>query len=301
MLETKPQPLVHIGRYIDPLSDFGFKLLFGSEPNKDLLISFLNELFKDRKHIVDLTYNKNENHGPQNDYRTSVYDLTCTGQDGEQFIIEVQRLHQTYFKDRAIYYTSSLIHDQGPKGEYKWNFRLKEVYLIGLMDFTFEDTRPQTYLHRVHLTYEKTKKVFYNKLGYIFIEIPKFNKSEKLLKNDLERWLYVLRNMSRLEKIPVYLSKRIFEKLFKIAEVSNLSKEEYMSYERSLMAKWDEYARNESATEEGRKKGRKEGLYEKSVEVVKNLFATGENSIAKIASIAGVTEEFVRKVKESLN
>jgi predicted transposase YdaD len=115
--------------------------------------------------------------------------------------------------------------------------------------------------------------------------------------------------MSRLEKIPVYLSKRIFEKLFKIAEVSNLSKEEYMNYERSLMAKWDEYARNESAIEEGLKKGmkegriegRKEGQYEKGVEVVKNLFATGENSIAKIASIAGVTEEFVRKVKESLN
>jgi predicted transposase/invertase (TIGR01784 family) len=128
-----------------------------------------------------------------------------------------------------------------------------------------------------------------------------YNKSEKLLKNDLERWLYVLRNMSRLEKIPVYLSKRIFEKLFKIAEVSNLSKEEYMNYERSLMAKWDEYARNESAIEEGLKKGMKEGEQKKSIEVIKNLFAIGEPSIAKIASIAGVTEEFVRKVKENLN
>jgi predicted transposase/invertase (TIGR01784 family) len=293
MLETKPQPLIHIGRYIDPLSDFGFKLLFGSEPNKELLISFLNELFKDRKHIVDLIYNKNENHGPQNEYRTSVYDLTCTGQDGEQFIIEVQRIHQTYFKDRAIYYTSTLIHDQGPKGENNWDFRLKEVYLIGIMDFCFDDTRPQTYLHRVHLTYEATKTVFYNKLGYIFIEIPKFKKSEKGLKNDLDRWLFVLRNMSRLEKIPVYLNKRIFEKLFKIAEVSKLSKEEYMSYERSLMAKWDEYARDKSATEKGEQR--------KSVEIVKNLLAAGKFTIAEIAKYAGVTEDFVRKVKEDLN
>jgi predicted transposase YdaD len=101
------------------------------------------------------------------------------------------------------------------------------------------------------------------------------------------------------------LSKRIFEKLFKIAEVSNLSKEEYMNYERSLMAKWDEYARNETATEKGRKEGKKEGIKEteqkKDIAFVKNLLAEGKFTIAEIAKYVGVTEEFVRKVKENLN
>jgi hypothetical protein len=70
-----------------------------------------------------------------------------------------------------------------------------------------------------------------------------------------------------------------------------------MNYERSLMAKWDEYARNETATE----KGHKEGEQKKSIEFVKNLLAAGKFTIAEIAKYVGVTEEFVRKVKENLN
>lgn len=306
-----------LGKYIDPLSDFGFKFLFGSDPNKELLIAFLNELFEGRKHIIDLVYNKNENNGPQHEYRKSIYDLTCTGQDGEQFIIEVQRIHQLYFRDRSIYYTSALIHDQGPKGKKQWDFQLKEVYLIGLMDFSFEDSRPDIYLHRVRLTDEATGSVFYEKLGYIFIEIPKFIKTQKELKTELDRWLYVLKNMSRLQKIPVFLNKRIFEKLFTIAELSKLSKEDYMRYEKSLMAQWDEYASLETAKlkgleeglekgikkgiEQGLEKGRQEGRQESNYSFIKSLLLQSDFSIPKIASLTGMTEEFVNKVKKTLN
>jgi len=292
MPERKTLPKIHIGRFIDPLSDFGFKLLFATEPNKDLLIAFLNELFEGRKYIADLTYNKNENHGPQNDYRTTVYDLTCTGKDGEQFIIEVQRMQQYYFKDRAIYYTSTLIHDQGPRGEKKWNYQLKEVYLIGVMNFCFEDTLPTACLHRVHLTYESTGQVFYNKLGYIFIEIPKFNKAEHELQTDLDRWLFVLKNMHKLEKIPLYLTKRIFEKLFTIAAISNLSKKEFMTYERSLMEEWDKYAVLETAENKGFNKGK--------AETVQIMLAAGKLTIAEIAYYANVTEAFVLEVKKNI-
>jgi len=83
-----------IGKFIDPLTDFGFKYLFGREPCKDLLIDFLNELFRGRKIISDLTYNKNEYSGTVSNSRKMIFDLTCTGMDGEQFIIEVQRIHQ---------------------------------------------------------------------------------------------------------------------------------------------------------------------------------------------------------------
>jgi len=218
-MHKKPQK-IHIGKYIDPLSDFGFKLLFGSEPNKDLLIAFLNELFQGKKVIVDLTFIKNGYPGPQPTFRKFIFDLTCKGVDGELFIIEIQRIYQHFFKDRAIYYTSTLIHDQGPKGKAKWDFKLQEVYLIALMDFGFQDSQPEVYLHKVHLCDEITGKVFYDKLGYIFIEIPKFLKEEKDLENDLDRWLYILKNMSSLKKIPVFLTKRIFAKIFTIAEVS---------------------------------------------------------------------------------
>lgn len=125
-------PKPKIGTYIDPLSDYGFKFLFGREPCKDLLIDFLNEIFNGKKVITDLTYNKNEHSGPGAKSRKMIFDLTCTGRDGEQFIIEVQRIRQDNFKDRAVYYSSRLIHDQAPQGA-NWDYSLKEVYFIGIM------------------------------------------------------------------------------------------------------------------------------------------------------------------------
>ncbi|MEO6814988.1 MAG: PD-(D/E)XK nuclease family transposase, partial [Ginsengibacter sp.] len=227
--ENLPPLKPKIGTFIDPLTDFGFKHLFSSEPTKELLIDFLNELFKGRKVITDLVYNKNEHPGPISTSRKMIFDLTCTGLDGEQFIIEVQRIHQQYFRDRAVYYSSRLIHDQEPKGG-NWDYSLREVYFIGLMDSILEDSDDAEYLHRVRLAYEKSGKEFYKKLGFIFIEIPKFTKTEKELKTGVDKWLFVLKNLSRLQKIPVILNNRIFTKLFNIAAISNLTKEDYMKY-----------------------------------------------------------------------
>lgn len=143
-------------------------------------------------------------------------NLTCTEKNGDQFIIEVQRDNQFQFKDRALYYASKLINSQAPKGK-EWDYSLKEVYFIGIMDFTFHDSSSPNYIHRIHLTEEETGEIFYDKLGFIYLEIPKFNLEEKMLKTGLDRWMYVLKNMSSLQKIPVILNKKIFEKLFHIA------------------------------------------------------------------------------------
>ena len=312
--QNRQLPKPKMGKFIDPLTDFGFKHLFGSEPSKELLIDFLNEIFKGRKVITNLTYNKNERPGPISKSRKMIFDLTCTGQDGEQFIIEVQRIHQQYFKDRAVYYSSRLIHDQAPKGG-NWDYSLKEVYFIGLMDSVLEDSDAGEYLHRVRLTYEKSGREFYKKLEFIFIEIPKFTKIEKELETGIDKWLFILKNLSRLQKVPVILNTRIFSMLFKIAAISNLKKEEYMKYEKDLMASWDEYAIKktieherrmamEKGLEKGLEKGREEGMEigkeKKSYEFVKNLLVSGKFSIPEIASFANVSEAFARRVKKDL-
>jgi predicted transposase/invertase (TIGR01784 family) len=86
-INEQPAP----GKYIDPLVDFAFKKIFGSEPNKDLLIAFLNEVFRGRKHITSLVYNKNEYPGDLKEEGAAIFDLLCTGANGEQFLIEIQR------------------------------------------------------------------------------------------------------------------------------------------------------------------------------------------------------------------
>ena len=286
---TKPT----IGTYIDPLTDFAFKKLFGSEPNKDLLIDFLNGVFRGRKLIVDLVYNKNEHPGETVNEGSAIFDLTCTGNDGEQFIIEVQRGKQGNFKQRAIFYTSRLVSEQAPKGRRsEWAYDVKEVYLIALLeDFSLDAGNDQEFLHDICLSNRETGKVFYEGLGYIFIELIKFVKTEAELDTDLDKWLYVLKNMSSMDKIPVYLRKPIFEKLFNIAEYSNLTKEEKTMYDTSLKRKWDnkavlDYAVNEAA---------KEAKQVEKMEIAREMKKDGI-SVEQIAKFTKLSIEEIEKL-----
>ncbi len=311
LMQEKAQP--KIGRFVDPLSDFGMKLIWGTEDHKGMLISFLNALFQGRKQIIDLTYNNTEKRGPQKRYRGIRYDLTCTDQDGVQFILEMQRVKQEFFRDRAVYYTASLIQEKGPKGKRNWNFQLPEVYFIGLMEFVFDDSIPNDWLHRASITDEHTGRSVYQKLGFVFIEIPKFNKPLEELTTDLDRWLFLLKNLGHLEKIPLALKQGIFKTLFKIVEVANLTKEQYMLYQRDLKAKWNEFANLTTARNEGLREGEKDGFQKgiargkaeaekkNKTAFVKNLLLETKFTVAKIAKLASVTEDFVEKVKKTLN
>src|SRR5690606_29448283 len=148
---------------------------------------------------------------------------------------------------------SKRIADEAPKGKRKeWDYAIPEVYVIVLMDgFPMpESNAHDRYLHDICLCYRNTGEVFYNDLGFIYLELLNFVKTESELETDLDGWLYVLKNMSKLNRIPLYLRKPVFEKLFDIAEYSRLTKEEKQMYDTSLKRKWDtagalEYARRE--------------------------------------------------------
>ena len=192
-------------------SPLRFKRLFGNEPNKEILIDFLNQLFLGQKVILDLTYNQTEFYGDTEDSKRAIFDLLCTGDNGQQFIVEMQRGRQDFFKERAIFYTSRLISEQLPKGN-KWGYKLKEVYFIALLEFTLEENTGEQYLHDLCLMDKQTKKIFYDKLEYKFIELPKFTKTETELSTDLDRWLFLLKNLVKMDKMPFFLRKSVFEK-----------------------------------------------------------------------------------------
>ena len=286
-MPVHPYPI--IGKYINPLVDFAFKKIFGSEPNKDLLIAFLNEVFQGRKIITDLTYSKNDHPGNAAHEGGAIFDLLCTGSNGEEFLIEVQRGPQPYFKERALFYTSRLVSNQAPKGKrQKWAYDLKEVYLVALLENTqLLGTPVAEYLHQIGLSYLNTGKVFYEKLGYTYIELAKFNKTEAELSSELDKWLYLLKHLSEMDELPVSLRKPIFEKLFQIAEYTNLSKEEQAMYDSSLKYKWD----NENVREYEIKLAKKERDYA-IAEKLKNLGV----SVQAISKATGLSEEEIKKL-----
>jgi predicted transposase/invertase (TIGR01784 family) len=123
--------------YINPYTDFGFKKLFGTEMNKDLLISFLNALFHGEQVIKDVKYLNSEKLGEGYRDRRAIFDVYCENEKGEKFIVEMQKAEQDYFKDRSIYYSTFPIHEQAPRGE--WDFQLKAVYTVGILNFVFPD------------------------------------------------------------------------------------------------------------------------------------------------------------------
>jgi predicted transposase/invertase (TIGR01784 family) len=222
-------------RYLNFFTDYGFKRLFGSEPTKDCLIDFLNSLFEGKEAtIVHLEYRNTSQLGATELDRRAIFDLYCTAQDGSQFIVELQKAKQQFFKDRALFYSTFPIQEYAKQGE--WNFKLGHVYTVAILDFCFDDgtSRPGKYFYDVKLTEQETQQVFYDKLTFIYLEMPQFKKTRLELKTQQDKWLYAIKNLSQLESIPDELKADIFERFFQAAEVAQLAPQEKQSYEQSL-------------------------------------------------------------------
>jgi len=220
-METINEP-----KYINPFTDFGFKKIFGEEANKDLLIDFLNELLASQnQHIKDLTYKKTEKLGMSKLDRGVVFDLYCENAKGEKFTVELQKAKQVYFKDRMLYYSTRSIQEQGLKGD--WDYKLNAVYIIGILDFVFDELKiDDTVLTIAKIMDVQRNIVFYDKFTMVTLQMPNFNKTEDELETNFDRWLYVIKNLHRLENIPAKLKTRVFEKLFSQASFSALNKQE---------------------------------------------------------------------------
>jgi predicted transposase/invertase (TIGR01784 family) len=282
-------------KYLDPFTDFGFKKLFGTETNKDLLIDFLNELLRGKKSIRDLTYSKNEHLGKTPVTRKAVFDLYCESANGEKFIIELQKVKQQYFKDRSLYYSTFPIQDQAT-GE-QWNYRLPEIFTIGIMDFSFDNTHPGQFRHEVKLTELTSGEVFYDKLTFIFMEMPKFTKKEDELETHFDKWMYLLKHLSKLQDIPAaLLLEPVLLKALKVAEVSNLNKEDMNAYEASLKDKRDWKNALDTAIEEALEKGIEKGM-EKGIEKgMEKGIEKGVEKIARQMKKEGFPNETIAKI-----
>lgn len=278
-------------KYLDPFTDFGFKKLFGSEPNKDLLIDFLNQLLPPQHQIQELTYARNEQVGRTAFDRRAIFDLFCTSQSGERFIVEMQKAKQDYFKDRSVFYATFPIQEQAQRGE--WNYQLAPVYLVAILDFVFaEDAADAEVCHRVQLK-DQINRVFYDKLTFIYLEMPKFRKTEAELETTFDKWLYVLRHLPRLTARPARLQERVFAHLFEAAEVGKFNREELLQYEESLKVYRDTKNVIDTAAQEGEARGEAK----KAREVARYLLKA-EMPLSLVAEATGLSEAEIETLRQ---
>lgn len=271
-MKSKQDTPIMKDRYVNFFTDFGFKRLFGSEPTKNCLIDFLNALLEgEEEPIVDLQFKKSEHLGANEIDRKAIFDVYCETASGERIIVELQKAKQKFFKDRSIFYSTFPIQEQAEKGE--WDYRLNAVYTIGILDFEFDEDRsvnnereaegePRQYLYNVKLTDQETKKVYYDKLTFIYLEMPNFNKTLDQLETKFDKWMFAIKNLSRLDDKPAEFRDAVFEAFFRAAEIAAFSEDERDSYRASLKTYRDWYSVLETAKEEGYEKGREKGMQE---------------------------------------
>lgn len=304
-------------RYVNFYTDFAFKKFFGTEINKELLISFLNALLQGRDEITDLTYLNTERLGTAETERKAVFDVYCETTTGERILIEMQKAEQRYFKDRSVFYSTFPIRDQAQKGN--WDYQLNRVYTVGVLNFTFDDDDPEYFHHEVKLMDTQSHKVFYEKLTYFYLEMPKFVKTEEELVTLFDKWLYAIRNLATLMERPRALQEAVFTRLFEQAEIAKFNQQERMNYEESLKDYRDMYSVMKTQLDKGRAQGKAEGLAEGMAEGMAKGKAEGlaqgkaegkaeanvENArkmkakgyaIADISEITGLSIEFIENL-----
>lgn len=281
-------------QYVNILTDFGFKRVFGSEPNKQLLIDFLNTLLPEQHQIKTLSYKSTENLGSTPIDRKAIFDIYCQGANGDRFIVELQKAKQNFFKDRSIFYASFPIQEQALRGE--WNFQLAPVYSIGILDFIFDDHRQETDLiHKVELK-DQHCAVFYDKLKFIYIELPKFTKTLDQLSSKQDKWLYLFRHLPEIEGQPRPFQDSVFLQLFEVAEIANFSPAEQDSYQSSLKYYRDLNNVIDTSRGEGKAEGRAEGKAERSVEIAGSLL--GKLPVETISETTGLSIAEIEKLSK---
>ena len=308
-------------RYISLLTDFGFKRIFGSAPNKDLLICFLNSLFNGKQVVKDVSYLNPEHVGDVYTDRRAIFDVYCEGENGEKFIVEMQNAYQTYFKDRSLFYSTFPIREQAPK-ENGWDFKINHVYTVALLNFNmYEDAfDKEKTRHHVQLCNTATHKISYDKQEFIYVVLAKFNKTLGELETLYEKWLYALKNLYKLSQRPKELCDKVFDRLFEEAEIAKFSPLEMREYEASKKAYRDiknsvDTAKREGIAEgmkqgmeksmkqgmekgmeKGMKQGMEKGLEQRSLEIARKMLAKGMDA-ASVMEITGLSAEQMQQLK----
>lgn len=287
-------------RYISLLTDFGFKRIFGTAINKDLLICFLNSLFHGKQVVKDVMYLNSENVGDVYTDRKAIFDVYCEGENGEKFIVEMQNAYQSYFKDRSLFYSTFPIREQAPKGK-DWDFKLNHVYTIALLNFNMNDEAfdKEKIRHHVQLCDTATHKVFYDKLEFIYVEIAKFDKGLDELETLYDKWLFALKNLYKLEERPKALRDKVFDRLFEEAEIAKFTPRELREYEASKLAYRDIKNSIDTAEKEGFKKGVEKGIergeLQKALNIARKLKAKGM-SIEEIMDFTDLTKKQIESI-----
>ena len=281
-------------RVINPFTDWGFKYIFGREESKDILMGFLNVLLKREVPIRDISYLNSEHIADSPELRTCVFDVVCTDESGDRFLVEMQQVDERNIRNRLLYYSCRLIDEMGRRGD--WDYDLDRVYAICLMDFTYAD---EPVLRNDYLIRDAiTGRIFSDRLNIITLQMPCIRaKSLSECRESYEKCLFLLKSMrdgmltfqdickdieneSTSEEV-----KAMLRRVAEAANVEQLSQKDRAAYEYALK-RYRDYRSGLLTAEE-------KGAHNKQIEIAKAMKEKGLD-LSVIADCTGLAKEEVK-------
>lgn len=255
---------------INPKVDIAFKKLFGSEENKDILLSFINSVLSPNEQINKIILKNPYNLADYMTGKLSILDIKAEDKDGKLYDIEMQVGEQWYYGKRALYYWGKTYTNQIDSGE--MYSKLKKTVVISILDFNYFDDNETPRVHRSILAKDRDTNEFYEELNSFslhFIELQKFNKELAQLQTSLDRWITFLTKAYEYDKnnIPEELAKdREIKKAIEQLDILYLDKKEQEIYEAEQKAVWNKEEELRTARVKGKIEGKEEGKAEGKAE-----------------------------------
>ena len=278
-------------RYVDILTDAGFKAVFGDRRNSDVLIDLLNVILPPHRKVRSITYSSTEL--PQfSPFSKSVrLDLRCLGDDGTTFIVEVQCYHQANFFRRCVLYASKAF-DAGSRSGDRQEYSIPPVYFIGLVAHDFQDMQkcsPEDGFVSEYTFREKTTMMVPDETIFLtFVETNRFSKPLKECRTMLEKWCYALKHVGTLDALPEELRNEVFERFFKACEIAKFKPDVKLNYENEMITETDYYNIIETARRDGLAAGLTQGKEDGRIEGIAEGEAKEKIRIAKAFKEQGV-------------
>ena len=301
-----------VQRYVDLLTNAGFKAVFGDRKNKEVVMSILNTLLPPHRKVKNIKYLPTEHQGPTLKSKEFRYDFMCTGMDDTVFIVETQCYNDDYWFRRCVSYASRMYNMQSERGK---GYDVPPVYMIGLMGVDIfgrdEDIWKEKYVSEYTFREKDTHDLLDETIIIIFAEIARFDKRGDECRTDIDRMCYLLKNSAKLytenlRNQPEWLKQEVFMEILKACEIAGFSKKKRIQYDKDMYDEKRFYselytARREGIEEgmekgkaegraEGRAEGKAEGRAEGKAEAIRTMISAGI-PVETVASAFGMTVE----------
>ena len=291
-----------VQRYVDILTNGGFEALFGDTANKDVVMSIINVLLPDHRKVTEIDYLPTEYQGQVVDLNKEYhYDFMCKDESGTVFIVELQRYQDDYWFKRCVSYACRAYDRQNRKGE---DYNVAPVYLIGLMDVPIDHPDKDFWKDRYVSEYTFREKESHDLLGetivIIFAEMANFSKAAEDCVTEVDKMLYLLKNIGRMMDQPGWLQHEVYTRIFDACEIAGFDEDKLIKYDKDMYD--DRRLKSEMNTakrigyEDGHKEGRADGLAEGRAEGKAEVALRMLDSGMDISQIAHLTELSIEEV-----